>query len=34
MYKIEVNNDTTLEGLLESFKNLKECGIERYVEIE
>lgn len=34
MYKIEVNNDTTLEGLLESFKNLKECGIEGYVEIE
>lgn len=26
MYKIEFSNDTTLEGLLESFKNLKDCG--------
>ena len=34
MYKIEFNNDTTLEGLLESFKNLKDCGINGYVEID
>lgn len=34
MYKIEFYDDTTLESLLESFKNLKYCGIEGYVEID
>ena len=27
MYKLEIYDDTTLEGLLESFKNLKDAGI-------
>jgi len=34
MYKIEINDETTLEGLIESFKNLRECNIEGYVEID
>ena len=34
MYKIEYNEETTLEGLLESFKILKETGIRAYVEID
>ena len=34
MYKLEIYDDTTLEGLLESFKNLKEAGIEGYIEID
>ena len=33
MYKIEINDDTTLEGLLTSFENLKDAGIRGYVEI-
>lgn len=33
MYKIEIYDDSTLEGLLESFKNLNECGIEGFIEI-
>lgn len=33
MYKIEINEETTLDGLLESFKNLKNCGIKCYVVI-
>ena len=34
MYKLEIYDDTTLEGLLESFKNLKDAGIEGYIEID
>lgn len=34
MYKIEINEETTLDGLLESFKNLKNCGINCYVVID
>lgn len=33
MYKIEFNEETTLEGILESFKNLKEAKIKCYIEI-
>lgn len=33
MYKIEINNDTTLKGLLRSFENLKDASIRGYVEI-
>lgn len=33
MYKIELYEDSTLEGILESFKNLNECGIESFIEI-
>ena len=33
MYKIEFNDETTLEGVLESFKNLKEAEIKSYIEI-
>lgn len=34
MYKIEYNEETTLDGLLESFKILKNTGITAYVEID
>ena len=33
LYRIEFNKETTLDGLLESFKNLKNCGINCYVTI-
>ncbi|MBR5369731.1 MAG: hypothetical protein IK137_00330 [Bacilli bacterium] len=33
MYKIEFNEEMTLEGILDSFKNLKEAEIEAYIEI-
>lgn len=33
MYKIEIYDDSTLDGVLESFKNLNECGIEGFIEI-
>lgn len=33
LYKIEFSKETTLDGLLESFKNLKNCGINCYVVI-
>lgn len=33
LYRIEFNEETTLDGLLESFKNLKNCGINCFVVI-
>ena len=33
MYEIEINDDTTLTGLLQSFENLKDANIEGYVKI-
>lgn len=33
MYKIDIYDDSTLDGVLESFKNLNECGIEGFIEI-
>lgn len=33
MYKIEFNEETTLDGVFESFKNLKEAKIKCYIEI-
>lgn len=33
MYKIEFNEDMTLEGILESFDNLKAAEIDAYIEI-
>lgn len=34
MYKIEFNNEMTIDGVIESFRNLKEAGIESYIEID
>ena len=34
MYKIEFNEEMTIEGILESFKNLKEAELEAYIEID
>ncbi len=34
MYKIEFNDEMTLEGILESFKNLKEAEMKAYIEID
>lgn len=33
MYEIEINDDTTLTGLLQSFENLKDANIEGYIKI-
>jgi len=33
MYKIEFNEEMTLEGILDSFDNLKEAEIDAYIEI-
>lgn len=33
LYEIKFRKETTLDGLLESFKNLKKCGINCYVVI-
>lgn len=34
MYKIEFNDEMTIEGIIESFKNLKDAEIESYIEID
>ena len=34
MYKIEFNDEMTIEGIIESFKNLEDAEIESYIEID
>ena len=34
MYKIEFNDDMTLNGIIESFNNLQEVEIESFIEID
>lgn len=33
-YKIEIYAESTIEGIIESFKNLKDVGMQGYIEIE
>ena len=33
-YKIEIYAESTIEGIIESFKNLKNVGMQGYIEIE
>ncbi len=33
-YKIEFNDDMTLNGIIDSFNNLQEAGIESFIEID
>lgn len=34
MYEIEFNDEMTIKGIIESFKNLKDAEIESYIEID
>lgn len=34
MYEIEFNDEMTIDGIIESFKNLEDAGIESYIKID